>query len=1671
MATDNKLCSAVFSVLFLLSVAAVHADQTPAFVWIRSVAGWTATPQVKTTVEDDGKPTLLSGGSRLKIDLSPDDVKSQVPSSGVQLQYSFATSSAGSYQVWDRVGFEAVRSDFSWRIDGGQWAKAASTDATTDVEELQTWNPIGWLKLGSVDLTAGNHMIQLLFVPETGTDGKLKEILYASDALCLYNGEFHPNDGYEPGDESYLTADDKAAADRVVTIPSPSATAQQSTSLSGRWQIARDDEQVVENPSGPISVEPAQNTLYWRSIAVPGNRDAELPEWLYNHRYWLRTHVFVPQSLSGHSLYLHFPSTSMIATVFVNGTQCGYSNAPFAPWDCDITGAVTPGAVNEIAVGIKDWYYALPDQGAVDGGHLAYIPTDWVTKFGPATFTFPVWNHTENGIIQAPSILTAGQVYTSDIFVQPSVSKHILTLAVTVHNPTSTSQTINIGSSIVPAGSNSAALTIPSQSVTVPPGQDASVTLTAPFQHPKLWWPDSPSMYTAITSVTTGGNVIDSRSTSFGFREWTWSGDDFSLNGVPWHGRADLVDYGRADDQAVSTWHAHGQTMVRMWGEDSFSGLSPDDALDFFDQNGIVVRRTGIFDGEAASYNLVSGGKVNQELFHNWQNQLLAWVKGERNHPSIFIWSIENEIAFINAHVFGLSATVDPAEGAVAAAVEAEDPTRPVMTDGGNALLDQSLPVDGCHYIEPPLASLPEGAYHPESFLNSQEWPITSTKPILLGESFYANGDQPSDLATIGGEDVFAGKAAEGPAIGTAAKMYSEGLRWDGINFHFWIGGESNLYYNSWQPVAALCRQWDWTFASGQTVKRTVRIFNDTHDSSAIQLTAKLTLNGTVQSSTVISYIVPEGGYREQSFTLPMPSVQVRSEGTWSLTLARNGRVVFTNSYPCSVVPPPYLHEPSNAEMAVYDPQGGAAEFLSEHHIPFVRIANLSNVPQSAKVLLVGSDSLTTQQATSSALAAFASSGKSVVVLEQIRPLKFQALPAEMDIANDSGDLAFVSDSGSPIINGLRNSDFISWGKTGELYNGVYRKSSAGTSIMECGQGLSESPLVEFTPGNGDLVLCQLKLESNLSDSGTAQQLLINLLRSAISYKPVRRQTYLFAQPNNPLTDALDAIHLSYKLAADPIEAIDHSQSIAIVDGSAETLAALAAHKDAIDSFTQTGGWIILNGLTPDGLVAYNHLVGVDHMIRPFRSEKVSLAEPQNSLTLGLSNDDVVMGNGQNIFNWEAGQYPDPNEFTSVVDTGDIAPFCSSPFFGWGQIINGYTMADGFWPLIINFPAPADGQVFDIPITLPKPERISGFTFVGDNNYWPQTKLILDFGSGDTVPLSYDHGAFSSPAQPAHYVIDPPRLVSNFDLKITGWDKLPNVTPNIGIDNISFDIVRPSVFNERVKPMLNVGGMVEYPHGAGGIILCNLKFQPAANEANPQNAIKKQTIIATILRNLKAQFAGGAGIIAGSPNLTYTPINLENKVNQYIGPLGWFGDKDHTFADFPTGRQVLAGVPYSIYNFTTSPVPTVVMLGGNNIPGNLPGEVDGISIDQKADALFFLQSARIDQPLSDDELKNHRQSEMADYIVHYADGSSATVPIYVQGNLDNYLQQLPNALPGAQIAWIRPYAGSNQNAVAYSMQWQNPSPEKTITTVDLKYGPDRWRGIPCLIALTAATDH
>ena len=1678
-------------VLFLPAAlgAAAHGEE---YVWLEGEKP--SRSSIETAPAAWGNRDYLSEEAWLNLSIPANEVEGRIPPGGVILEYDLTVAGAGRYEVWNRIGYESVRSPFQWRMDAALWQDVAPEALTTDLMEIAFWNEVAWLKMGEVDLAPGKHTLAIRHaLTYADRDGKKEpqRVLYASDALCVYKGSFRPNGRFKLG-EPWQGELDKQAAEHLFEVAASAAPGERvDTPLSGLWQIARADEQVVQDRLGPMKELPPAEDLFWRGIRVPGDRNRERPELVFCHRYFYRARVKVPSRLRGRSFFLHFPSTNMVATVFVNGRPCGWNKAPFAAWDCDVTKAIMPGSTNEVLVGIKDTYYAIAD----DTRRAFNLPASLLdgNQGVSMRFDMPVWNQRQNGILEPPALVTTGPVYVADVFAAPSVKRKELALEVMLRNPTDSEQTVVLVNEVVPLEGGPPARRFAPATVTVPGGGERTLRLAERWDDAELWWPDSPHQYLVVTRVEADGRRLDRRLTKFGFREWEWDGPQFRLNGVPWQLRADISGDGRPEE-ALRMWREHGQTMWRFWGT-GWAGMTQQETLDFMDAGGMPVRRSGIFDGEMAAYRLTEttirdGREVTiarTALFDNWIEQLKAWVRAERNHSSIFIWSLENEIVFINSINFGTISVVSPEIARAAREVMALDPTRPVMVDGGRALPDMSLPVNGCHYNDPDWRELPDAAYSMDYLREPrfhEGWSLRPDAPVFLGEAFFARGSNPSAFSVVCGEQAFLGRAEARAGVDLLARMMSEGYRWQGLGaFHFWFGGEDTLgrFYTAWQPVCALCREWNWTFGGGSTVRRTLKVLNDTRHADPITVTWQFVLNGQPVAGGASEFSPPAGRAQETEVTFVVPRVENRMPAQFSLTCRRRGEEVFRDVKEAWVVDADGAPKPSVGEgqLAVWDTDGSVRARLNRRGIPFREFTGWEDLPADARLIVVGKDALSGRDATDPRWKDLAAAGARVLVLDQKVPLHYQAVPADLEPTEYVGRVAFPEDLGHPAFAGLDTPDFFTWSGDHVVYRSPYKKASQGArSLAQCDAELGCSALSECPIGEGLLVLCQFAVGGKLESDPVAQRLFDNLLGYCASYQPVRKRTAVAVPEGSAAGQLLKDIGLQFAPVPDALSAVSEpSYDIVVAEASPAALKALAENRDAVQAFTARGGWLMLWGLTPEGLADYNRVVGVQHLLRPFELERVALPAVRDPILSGLTMRDVVMESGQRIYAWAGDRFMASDAFTYLVDLDDIAPFCEFPGPEyWRQegaqpgadhwprnMVNGFTTSDS-WRYCFSILLDR-GEPTAWTLKLPREEEVIGFSIVPNTIYRRVTKVRLTFDGDRAGVVELDVRPVNE-RQDFEFAGHRARALT---IEIARWDAVGSGNV-VGVDNLWIRVRRPPDFYKRVRPLLNIGALVKYPMGAGGVILNQLRVLDT--EGVPVNAQKKRTIVATLLRNLSAVFEAGPAGTPAAGGMRCEPVLLEDKCNQYLtgGENRWFKDvKGRSLSHFPVGEGAFAGVTFLVRDFKTSPLPSCIMLNGtgDHALDGLPLEVTGIPVHRKADALFFLHTFnQYGRP----QRGEGQDPVVFQYTVRYADGQAVVIPVRLGIEVGHWLSADPRGLKGAALAWAAafPNDDSGEQAAVYQMEWRNPRPDVEVSSVDVSYGAlgNRY-GMPAVLALSA----
>ncbi|KAK3356485.1 glycoside hydrolase superfamily [Lasiosphaeria hispida] len=230
----------------------------------------------------------------------------------------------------------------------------------------------------------------------------------------------------------------------------------------------------------------------------------------------------------------------------------------------------------------------------------------------------------------------------------------------------------------------------PSAAVALEAGKRQSVNSSVTVQKPRLWGPrpaQEPNLYIAITRLRIGGQVIDTFETRFGIRSLQYGNDGLRINGqrVYLQGVNQHHDLGslgaafsiEAAERQLSMLQDMGCNAVRT----SHNPPAPE-LLDLADQMGVLILNE-IFDTWKSQ-------KVRNDfhlIFNDWyEADLRAFLRRDRNHPSVVIWSYGNEVA----EQGGGKSGADTAQR-LEDIVREEDPTRQTTVGMNSASADSAF--------------------------------------------------------------------------------------------------------------------------------------------------------------------------------------------------------------------------------------------------------------------------------------------------------------------------------------------------------------------------------------------------------------------------------------------------------------------------------------------------------------------------------------------------------------------------------------------------------------------------------------------------------------------------------------------------------------------------------------------------------------------------------------------------------------------------------------------------------------------------------------------------------------------------------------------------------------------------------------------------------------------
>lgn len=509
---------------------------------------------------------------------------------------------------------------------------------------------------------------------------------------------------------------------------------------------------------------PGYDDAGWRAVTLPhdwsieGATDPQAPTggdggYFPSGIGWYRRAFTAPETWRGQRIAVEFEGTYMNATVWINGIQVGWQPYGYTGFEIDLTPFLHLGEENTLAVRCDN----------------SQQPNSrWYTGSGLYRH---VWLH-----VTAPVHLARGGLYL--VTEQLSAERADVRIDAAVRNDTDTPLPVVVETTLLDPSGRTVAVGRTEGSVAASGEQSLSARLTV--ADPRPWSPETPTLYRAVTRVAANGRPVDEVTTLVGLRTIRVSAErGFELNGQPRelvggnahhdHGLLGAASFDRAEERKAELLKAAGFTAVRT------SHNPPAPAfLAACDRLGLLVVDEA-FDGWRSSKTAHDYGT----LFEAWSlRDLEAMIRRDRNHPSVVLWSIGNEV-----YERGTPAGEKIAQD-LTGCIRALDSSRPV-TIGLNG-----MGKDGDWTKEDPVfATLDVAGYNYEIGRHAADHARLPARVIMAAESYlsetFANWAIAHDHAYVIGDFVWSALDYLGEAgIGRVYPPDEAVVRhWEGVHY------------------------------------------------------------------------------------------------------------------------------------------------------------------------------------------------------------------------------------------------------------------------------------------------------------------------------------------------------------------------------------------------------------------------------------------------------------------------------------------------------------------------------------------------------------------------------------------------------------------------------------------------------------------------------------------------------------------------------------------------------------------------------------------------------------------------------------------------------------------------------------------------------------------------
>ena len=416
----------------------------------------------------------------------------------------------------------------------------------------------------------------------------------------------------------------------------PAAGLREVVNFNREWVFALGDHPGAETPAFDDSP--------WERVGLP--HSFSLPYFAGGKAFyvgygWYRKHFTLPAQWNGKRLFLDFDGAFQDAEIFLNGKRVGAHQGGYTGFEIEITDAAKAGA-NVVAVRLNNRWN--PQIAPRAGEHV---------------FSGGLYRNIRL-VVTAPLHVT----WYGTFVTTPAVSAEAGTVRVRteVVNQSGETRTCGLRTDVRdPAGQLVASM---SSTQAIPAGQTAAFDQTsAPIGQPMLWSPAHPTLYSVQTTVLADGRPVDDFASPLGFRWFRFTADQgFFLNGGHHYFRGANVhqDHAGWGDAVADSGFSRDVQLMKDAGFDLVRGSHYPHAPAFStacDRIGLLFWSENCFWGTAgfrspwaaSAYPTDPADEAGFEA--SVRASLRDMVRIHRNHPSIIVWSMDNEVFFSSRSV------------------------------------------------------------------------------------------------------------------------------------------------------------------------------------------------------------------------------------------------------------------------------------------------------------------------------------------------------------------------------------------------------------------------------------------------------------------------------------------------------------------------------------------------------------------------------------------------------------------------------------------------------------------------------------------------------------------------------------------------------------------------------------------------------------------------------------------------------------------------------------------------------------------------------------------------------------------------------------------------------------------------------------------------------------